>query len=371
MKIEERNIISLRKDFMFSIIFNNERNVSKLERFIAGYYGFSYEEVHGNLRLIPRELPKKENKEAKKQVDLILELEEFQLKINLEVESRFRQVKKDRNTIYLAKISSTNYLRGDRTLQNIWKSKQINFALSDGKQRDFIEEYYFRDKEAKEIYTRVMQIDRVNVQRIHELEYQKLSPKEQVTYDFCKMLESTTEKELKRSINTLMNEEEAQDLIKQVIELSGDESMITLDSEYTDEEIEYYTFMAEKKELEEERKSVREELENVKKARENLKKAHENVKKEHENAKKEHENAKKERENAKKEHENAKKENERLKPEKDHIEKEKDHIEKEKDHIKQEKDNFEKKKKNLMNKLTKMGMSQKEIARLLQINEVL
>ena len=344
MKIEERNIISLRKDFMFSIIFNNERNVSKLERFIAGYYGFTYEDVHGNLRLIPRDLTKNASREAKKQVDLILELEEFQLKINLEVESRFRQVKKDRNTIYLAKISSTNYLRGDRTLQNIWKSKQINFALSDGKQRDFIEEYYFRDKEAKEIYTRVMQIDRVNVQRIYELEYQKLSPKEQVTYDFCKMLESTTEKELKRSINTLMNEEEAQDLIKQVIELSGDESMITLDSEYTDEEIEYYTFMAEKEELAEERKTVREERKAVREQLENAKKEHERIKKEHERIKKEHERIKKEHENAKKEHENAKKESERLK---------------------QEKDNFEKKKKNLMNKLTKMGISQRDIESLL------
>ena len=333
MKIEERNIISLRKDFMFSIIFNNERNVSKLERFIAGYYGFSYEEVHGNLRLIPRELPKKENKEAKKQVDLILELEEFQLKINLEVESRFRQVKKDRNTIYLAKISSTNYLRGDRTLQNIWKSKQINFALSDGKQRDFIEEYYFRDKEAKEIYTRVMQIDRVNVQRIYELEYQKLSPKEQVTYDFCKMLESTTEKELKRSINTLMNEEEAQDLIKQVIELSGDESMITLDSEYTDEEIEYYTFMAEKEELAEERKTVREERKAV---REQL--------------------------------ENAKREHERIKKEQESIKQEKDSIKQEKDSIKQEKDSFEKKKKSFIDKLMKMGVNQKDIASLMQNN---
>ena len=337
MNSEEKNIISLKKDFMFSEIFNNERNVSKLERFIADYYDFSYEEVHGNLKLIPRELPKNAKREAKKQVDLILELKEFQLKIILEVESRFSQVKKDRNSIYLAKIFSTNYLKGDMKLQNIWKSKQINFSLSNGIQRNFIEEYYFRDKEAKEIYTRVMQIDRVNVQRIHDLEYEKLSKKERVTYDFCKMLESTTEKDLNRCLKTLMNEEEAQDLLRQVIELSGDEEMITLDSEYSDEEIEYYTFMAEKEELEEEKRIFREEKENLKQ----------------------------EQDSFKQEQDSFKQEQDSFKQEQDSFKQEQDSFKQEQDSFEKKKKSFERKKKQLIEELTKFGMSQEDIASLI------
>ena len=322
----KESIIPLKKDFMFSQIFNKEENVSKLEKFVAGYYGFPYEKVKGHLKLYPRDLRKNAKKEAKKQVDLLLELEKYRMKINIEVESKFWQAKKDRNTVYLAKISSSNYIKGDIKLQHIWKSKQINFSLKNGSTRDFIEEYFFRDGAAKEIYTEVMQIDRVNVERIHDLDYEKLNEKEKVTYDFCMMLEATTEESLKNRSKFLMNERDVEDLVKQVSELSGDEEMMILDSEYTDEELEYNTFMAYKEELNQEQKSLNQEQKSLKRERKLLKK-----------------------------------EQESLRQEQDCLKQEQDSLKQEQDCLKQEQDRFHLKQKEFIQKLLKFGIAEEEI----------
>ena len=78
-------LIKLQRNFMFNDIFNQERNVKKLERFVAVYFNIDYEKVHNNLKLVPRDLPKDKKNEAWKEVDLLLTLDNMLLKINIEI----------------------------------------------------------------------------------------------------------------------------------------------------------------------------------------------------------------------------------------------------------------------------------------------
>ena len=78
-------IIKLSRDFMFGSIFNKEENVKKLEKFISIFFNIPFDIVHNNLKLEQRKLPKNQEKEAYKEMDLQLSLKEAQLRINIEL----------------------------------------------------------------------------------------------------------------------------------------------------------------------------------------------------------------------------------------------------------------------------------------------
>ena len=178
-------LIKLSRDFMFTTIFNQERNVSKLERLISVYFDIDYELVHNNLKLIPRKLPKDKLKEACKEVDLVLELKNSLLRINFEINSDITPGKVKRNTMYICRISSVNYEVGDSTYKNIWSSRQINFNIK-AKGDKLINEYIFKEKEGNEVLTDVIQIDVINMAIIDELCYNDLTEKEKMVYNFCR-----------------------------------------------------------------------------------------------------------------------------------------------------------------------------------------
>ena len=67
---------------MFTYIFNQQKNTPKLEKFISVILDIPYEEVHNNLKVMPRKLNKLNPNDAYKEVDLLLRLENKLLKIN-------------------------------------------------------------------------------------------------------------------------------------------------------------------------------------------------------------------------------------------------------------------------------------------------
>ena len=228
-------LIRLSRDFMFTSIFNQEKNVSKLERFISVYFNIDYDKVHNNLKLIPRKLPKNKLKEAYKEVDLVLELENSLLRINFEINSDITPNKIIRNTIYICKISSFNLEEGDNNYSKIWFSRQINFNIK-SKGRKLINEYVFKEKDDNDILTDVVQIDVINMAIIDELCYNDLTEKEKMVYNFCKLLQATDEKEFKRISEVIMKKEESQDLVKQVRDMSSLSDYIYMNSTYASEE---------------------------------------------------------------------------------------------------------------------------------------
>ena len=66
-------IIPLNFDMAFTTIFNKEKNISILEHFLSCYLELSYESIKGNLKLLNRNLIKSHKKEAKKEIDLLLD----------------------------------------------------------------------------------------------------------------------------------------------------------------------------------------------------------------------------------------------------------------------------------------------------------
>ena len=240
-------IIRLGRDFMFTTIFNQERNVSKLERFISVYFEIPYENVAGKLKLIPRKLNKNKKREARKEVDLLLELKENTLKINIEINSSKAKGIKKRNTIYLCRISADNYKQGDKSYNNIWSSRQINFNI-DGGERRLIEEYVLKEKESGEILTDVIQIDEINMAKTEEVCYNLLNVKEKMVYNFCKLLKTESKEEFGKVSELIMDKEESKDLIEQVDELSKDDEYVYWESDYSSEELIRNTEIEEAKE---------------------------------------------------------------------------------------------------------------------------
>ena len=117
-------------DFVFTTIFNRDENVGKLEKFIAIYFGYTYEQVHNNLTLIKRDLDKKSKKEAKKQVDLLLTLDNMKRNISIEIDRNKTQRIKNRNTTYIGKIAGElNYKKSYKKYKNLYSSRQISFNL--------------------------------------------------------------------------------------------------------------------------------------------------------------------------------------------------------------------------------------------------
>ena len=229
---------------MFCDIFNQEKNVDKFEKFVSIYFDIEYEKVHNNLQLIPRKLPKNKKMEAWKEVDLLLKLDNELLKINIEINDKNEQNKMDRNLIYLCKISGDSYKQGDIQYKNIYTTRQINFNVFDYKNNKLINEYYLMNKEENLIFSKKMQIDAINVAMVDKICYNSLNKKEQLVYNFIKMLMTEDEKEFKKVSELIMEKEQANDLLDQVIEKSNDDEYVYMESTYSSQE-EYNEAMAE------------------------------------------------------------------------------------------------------------------------------
>ena len=229
-------LIKLERNFMFTDIFNQERNVSKLENFVSVYYDIPYDKVHNNLKLVSRRLEKSTKKEAWKEVDLVLKIANSFLKINLEINDKNDQKRINRNLIYLCKISSSNYEEGDNTYSNIWRSSQINFNINGSKNKKLINEYVFKEKETNEVLSELIQVDVINMAAIEDICYNELNEKEKIVYNFCKMLKAETKEEFEEASELIMGKEESKDLLNQVEQKSSEEDYLYMASAFQTEE---------------------------------------------------------------------------------------------------------------------------------------
>ena len=236
---KNNKLIKLENDFMFSDIFNREHNVPKLEKFIAVYFGYPYEKVHGNLKLIKRRREKNSKKEARKEVDLLLTLDNMKQNINIEIDRNKSQRIKDRNTTYIGKVAGElNIKESDKQYKNIHHSRQIAFNINN-KPNDknlFIDEQRIMSVKSGKVFSNTIEIDEINMSLIDELDYNLLEEKEKICYDFVKLLKTTDKSEFERISENLMNKEESKDLTKQVEELTSEYRYIELPSAYANKE---------------------------------------------------------------------------------------------------------------------------------------
>lgn len=228
-------LIKLKRNFMFNDIFNQSKNVSKLETFISIYFDIPYDKVHNNLKLVPRDLPKDKRNEAWKEVDLLLTLENELLRINIEINDSINQKIVNRNIIYISKITSMNYEIGDKKYERLWTSRQINFNIKGNNSNKLINEFIFKEKETNEILSDIVEIDVINMEMINKLCYNDLNEKERLVYNFCKMLEAGDEESFKEVSKYIMNKDDSKDLLNQVKEKSSSMEYVYMESAYSSE----------------------------------------------------------------------------------------------------------------------------------------
>jgi len=218
---------------MFTYIFNQQRNIPKLEKFISVILDITYSEVHNNLKVMPRNLKKLNPDDAYKEVDLLLKLENKLLKINIEINSILNINRLRRNIVYVCTITSSNYKKGDKNYSNIYNSIQINFNIIDKITEEFYGEYTLRSVKTNKELNNIIRVDMINLEKMNKVCYNKFTEKEQMIYNFCKLLQTTDEKEFKKISEVVMEKEESKDLLRQVEDLSNDDEYIYMDSTYS------------------------------------------------------------------------------------------------------------------------------------------
>ena len=245
-------LITLKRDFMFATIFNKEENVSKLERFIAIYFGYTYEQVHNNLKLVKRDLPKDVYTEAKKQVDLVLILNNMELNINIEIDSDKPQRIKDRNTKYLTKIDAQLGTKSGNGYDKIYETRQIAFNVNNKENNKelFIDEQRLMSVNTNKIFSNKIGIDEINMSLIDKLDYNSLEEKEKICYNFIKMLLCEEKDEFEKVSEKLMSKNESKELAKQVSDLSQDVKYIEMAAAYRSDKEMYEDLLREEKERE-------------------------------------------------------------------------------------------------------------------------
>ncbi len=237
-------IIRLSRDFMFGSIFNKEKNIKKLEKFISVFFNVPFELVHDNLKLEQRKLPKNKEKEAYKEMDLQLTLKNAKLRINIELNSSISDGIINRNIIFLCKMSSLNYQKGDMSYSNIMSSKQINLNLNEVSD-DFIEKCYFIKSNNKEILSDVLEINMINFGYMKYLDYDNLDEVTKMVYNLCSLLSTENSDEFRRIGELIMSKEETRDLLNQIEEMSQDSDYVELESDYSKAELERNTLIFE------------------------------------------------------------------------------------------------------------------------------
>ena len=216
-----KKIIPMTYDVMFTEIFNNEKNISLLEEFIAFYMDIPLKEVKGNLKLLKRNLDKNNLKSSKKEVDLLLELNGK--KYNIELNNKWNQNIKNRNVVYISHIHGEQLKRGFKDYNDIEESIQINLNNSRSNE-GIISRYYFRNEKG-EILSEKCRIDVINLVNGKNMSYTN-DEKENYLIDWCKVFTSKTEEELEKSSKKVLSKKRASKIVDEVIRLSGDDEVM-------------------------------------------------------------------------------------------------------------------------------------------------
>lgn len=216
-------IVPLKYDFMFKALFGNEKNLKILTRFLSDFLEIDYNELNGKIKILNNELIKNDRNDKKKSVDVIVELNDNKI-INLEMNAnKDYPGLVDRNTAYICKIFSEQYLSGG-DYKKTKKCIQINInAFKYPKDKNGVSTFKLRDEEGI-ILTENLEIHNIDVEYINEICYTK--NRKRNLDKWAKIFKTEKLSELKRSSEFM--EEIGKELVYEVERLSSDEHIIGL-----------------------------------------------------------------------------------------------------------------------------------------------
>ena len=270
--LKKNEIIPMTFDLMFTEIFNNEENIELLEEFIAYYMDIPLEDVKGNLKLLSRNLKKKNLKSSKKEVDLLLDLKGK--KYNIELSNKWNQGIKDRNVVFLSNIHGEQLKRGFNDYSEIEETIQIN--LNNFDEEEEIKTSYYFTNEKGEILSKKCRIDVINLEKGSKMSY---TSDERINklIDWCKVFRSTTEEELIRYSKKVLSKKSSTKLVNEVKRLSGDDEMLEGLDLNSKRDLEYksllYELYEEKEKVKQEKLEIAKNLLNINVSIEDISKA--------------------------------------------------------------------------------------------------
>ena len=242
-KLKNNEIIPLNIDFMFTTIFNNEKNIYVLEHFLSDYLEIPLDSIKGNLKILKRKLLLNNKKQASNEVDLVLSYNGKLINIKLSNERKSTGVI-ERNIVLACKIHGGELEYGNKDYKNIDETIQINLNNFRCNKDTILSSYYLADLKSKEILTKKFRIDMVDLVLGNKMCYNindKLSK-------WCRLLMTKKRDELYRLAIVLLGNERGNEFMNEIDMLCSDDEYIGIYTKLSKKELEYNTYIAEAKE---------------------------------------------------------------------------------------------------------------------------
>ncbi len=242
-KLKKNEIIPLNMDFMFTTIFNNEKNIYVLEHFLSDYLEIPFSSIKGNLKILKRKILPNNKKESSNEVDLVLNYNDKLINIELSNERKSTGVI-ERNIVLACKIHGGELEYGNKDYKNIDETLQINLNNFRCNKDTILSSYYLSDLKNREILTKKFRIDMVDLVLGSKLCYNindKLSK-------WCRLLMTKRRDELYKLAIVLLGREGGNEFMNEIDMLCSDDEYIGIYTKLSKKELEYNTYIAEAKE---------------------------------------------------------------------------------------------------------------------------
>ncbi len=242
-RLKNNEIIPLNMDFMFTTIFNKEKNIYVLEVFLSDYLEIPLSSVKGNLKILKRKLLINNKREASNEVDLVLNYNGKLINIELSNERKSIGII-ERNIVFACKIHGGELEYGNNDYKDIDDTIQINLNNFRCNKEKLVNKYYLADIENKKILTTKFRIDMVDLVLGSKMCYNindRLSK-------WCRLLLTKKQDELYDLSIYLLGSERGGEFMSEVEMLCSDDEYIGLYTKLSKKELEYNTYIAEAKE---------------------------------------------------------------------------------------------------------------------------
>ena len=188
-------------------------------------------DIQGKAKLLARNLNKKKIEDAKKQVDILVDINGE--KYNIEIEHSYSTSKLKKDYSYACNIHSRQAKKGIKDYQTIKATNLIVIFVKGLKQSEVLTRYPFRNKNEEEILEDSMRIYLLDVEK--EMCYTEDTNK---IVQFCHMLMAETEEELRKYTKGVFNNMEVEEkLINNDLAISMDPDDYSMTFDLSDEEL--------------------------------------------------------------------------------------------------------------------------------------
>ncbi len=226
-----KKIIPLWHDEIFNTIFNNEDNIDLLEELIAILFQRDINEIRGKAKLLSRNLYRVKRGDAKKEVDILVDVDGE--KFNIEIEDCYDEATLKKDYSYACNIHSRQAKRGIKNYNTIKATNQLIVFIKGLHQGTVLSRYPFKNENSKEILSDSMRIYLLDVEQ--GMCYDKNTNK---IIQICHALTAETEEEFKSAMKGVFsNMEKDKRLVESDLAISMDPDDYSMTFDLSHEEL--------------------------------------------------------------------------------------------------------------------------------------